>query len=99
MNFLVPAYVFFYSFLLPFESGLVEMEFSADESVTGLMGGAIPVEGLIEQLEPIRGDGGASDAVIAILPGLADLFPDESGQCTAVSATLSFRAVPAFYYD
>lgn len=99
VEFIVPAYVFFYEFLFPIEQGSVRANFHEDGTVSGVMGGGIPLDYLIETASGITGAGGAPDALISLAPGLADLFPDETGQCQAVSAALEFEAVPAFFYE
>ncbi|MCB9506354.1 MAG: hypothetical protein H6698_00485 [Myxococcales bacterium] len=95
----VPAYVFFYEFRIPVESARMEMHINEDGTATGVLGGGIEVDTLIEIVSQIDGAGGVPDAVTALAPGLADLAPNDSGQCTAVSAVLTFDAVPAYFYE
>lgn len=99
VEFVVPAYVFYYEFLFPIEQGRVRVNFRDDGTAYGVMGGGISLDYLIETASGITGAGGAPDALIALAPGLADLFPDETGQCQAVSAVLEFEAVPAYFYE
>ena len=42
--------------------------------------------------------GGIYNRVVLITDGLTDMLPDEEGQCQAMSASLAYSAVPAFFY-
>jgi hypothetical protein len=95
----VPAYVFFYEFRVPIQSARLSMTIADDGTATGVVAGAVLVETLIEIVSQIDGADGVPDAVIALAPGLADLFPGDDGKCQAVSAALEFEAVPAFFYE
>jgi len=64
-----------------------------------VMGGRVPFENLMEIA--VRADieaGGILDAVELILPDMLDMGQDESGNCTQLSAALTFSAVSAFLY-
>jgi hypothetical protein len=95
----IPAYVFTFDFLIPVTDGKVRMEIHQDGTATGVMGGGISVQALIDVVSSIDGAGGVPDAVTALAPGLADLFPDESGDCQSVSVALEIEAVPGFFYE
>ena len=95
----IPAYVFTFDFLIPVTDGEVRLEINEDGTATGVMGGGISVEALIDVVSSIDGAGGVPDAVTALAPGLADLFPDESGDCQSVSVALEIEAVPGFFYE
>ena len=95
----IPAYVFTFDFLIPVTDGEVQLEIREDGTATGVLGGGISVDALIEVVSSIDGAGGVPDAVTALAPGLADLFPDDSGQCQSVSVALEIEAVPGFFYQ
>ncbi len=95
----IPAYVFTFDFLIPVTDARVEIQINPDGTATGMMGGGISVDALIEVVNSIDGAGGVPDAVTALAPGLADLFPDESGDCQSVSVAMELELVPAFFYE
>lgn len=95
----IPAFVFTFEFLIPVTDGQLWIDFHDDGTATGVMGGGISVDALIDVVSSIDGAGGVPDAVIALAPGLADLFPDDDGNCQSVSVALEIEAVPAFFYE
>ncbi|MFT6396335.1 MAG: hypothetical protein ACJAYU_001078 [Bradymonadia bacterium] len=95
----IPAYVFTFEFLIPVTDARIEMQVNPDGTATGIVGGGISVDALIAVVNSIDGAGGVPDAVTALAPGLADLFPDENGDCQSVSVALELEAVPAFFYQ
>lgn len=95
----IPAFVFTFEFLIPVTDGQVWLQFHEDGTASGVMGGGISVDALIDVVSSIDGAGGVPDAVIALAPGLADLFPDDDGNCQSVSVALEIEAVPAFFYE
>jgi len=61
----------------------------------GVLGAGIPLTDFDTILsEEDLGD--LRDLLEPVVDNLADLFPDDDGNCTAVSATLAFTALPAF---
>lgn len=95
----VPAYVFFFEFFIPVDDALGTFTFREDGTAHGLLGGAISVDYLVETFGDLQGAGGVPDAIATLVPNLADLYPDESGRCQALSATMEFEAVEAFFYE
>ena len=65
----------------------------------GVLGGAVTYQSLLELAEKADGEaGGIYDRVVLITDGLTDMMPDEDGVCQAMSASLAYSAVPAFFY-
>lgn len=95
----IPAYVFTFEFLIPVTDARVELQMNPDGTASGILGGGISVDALIDVVNSIDGAGGVPDAVSALAPGLADLFPDENGNCQSVSVAIEVEAVPAFFYE
>ena len=65
----------------------------------GVLGGAVTYESLLELAEKADGEaGGIYDRVLLITDGLTDMMRDDEGVCQAMSASLVYSAVPAFFY-
>ena len=74
---------------LGFDGGLEE----------GLLGGRVTIENLLEIAERAELEaGGIYDAVTFLLDGMADMAPNEDGQCQELSAALTFTAVSGFLF-
>ena len=66
-----------------------------DDGWSGVLGAGIPLSDFATILsEDDLGE--LQELLTPIIENLADLFPDDEGQCTAVSATLRVEALPAF---
>ncbi|MCB9508161.1 MAG: hypothetical protein H6697_10940 [Myxococcales bacterium] len=72
-----------------------------DGTLTGLIGGVVPladVMGIVTSLGGC-GDERIRQALEPIVPGLADIFPNEAGECQGISAALRVEAVPVFLFE
>lgn len=67
-----------------------------DGSLAGHLGGGISAASLGGQIGAISDIGGLQDVVPGLLEQAADLWPDESGQCTHISVGMDVTARPAF---
>lgn len=77
------------------EQSMVRVIPQPDGTVRGVVGGSILIQPIID----ILNEGavlGPDNAVSAALPFFADMLPDENGDCTAISASLEFTAIPAY---
>ena len=86
---------------IDFASWQGRFELRDDGSLSGLIGGAVSLEsamGIVTSLGGC-GDGPIRDVVEPLLPLFADVFPDESGDCTGLSATVRVEAVPVFLFE
>lgn len=98
----LPAVVFNVQYVLPVPQGYVRFRFDEYGALQeGVMAGGVPLSAVNVILE--QADGAVGDDIVGLvgplLRGMADLAPDERGQCTEMSATLSFVAVPAWLFD
>jgi hypothetical protein len=72
-----------------------------DGSFEGLIGGAVALDSV---MAIVAGLGGCGDDPIRevlepLLPRFADVFPDASGDCTGLSATVRVEAVPIYLFE
>jgi len=79
--------------------GQLSLERGPDGAVTGVIGGGIA----IADLSALAHDTGIGEAVEILLDSLlafnADLNPDAQGACQDISLSLTFEAVPAFFFE
>ena len=79
--------------------GRIRMTQDAEGNWTGVLGGGLPTQALSD-LAHNTGIGEEVEQLLDSLLGLvADLNPDENGECQDISVTLEFEAVPAFWYE
>jgi hypothetical protein len=66
----------------------------------GVLGGAVTLQSLLELAETADNEAdGIYDKVKLLTEGLGDMMPDENGECQAMSSSLIYTAVPAFFYE
>jgi hypothetical protein len=66
----------------------------------GVLGGAVTLQSLLELAETADNEAdGIYDKVKLLTESIGDLMPDEDGACQAMSASLAYTAVPAFFYE
>lgn len=95
----LPVQILDVALSLPIRDGFLSISPSSDNAFSGVLGGAIPVAFVSE----VGNGDGVNDAVGQLLDAVlsvnADL-PDETGaDCAAMSMTLGFEAVGAYYYE
>jgi hypothetical protein len=79
--------------------GALRIALDPSGGMHGLFAGAVPIADLLDTaaIENVN------DEVLALLTtligGVTDLAPDDTGTCTAISATFAFEAVEAFLFD
>lgn len=79
-----------------------QADFTLDEAgrFAGLIGGGVPLDDVFGIASNLTGcDQDLQDALRSLVPRTTDLFPDDSGECQAMSAALTFEAVPAFVFE
>jgi hypothetical protein len=95
-------------FSLPFNIFDVALEFNLHNSTlrfdqgidghhTGYISGGLYIDEVIDFVSG-RDDIDIGDLVTELVETRADLWPDETGQCTGISVVFEFRAKPAFFY-
>lgn len=78
----------------------IQLERGEEEGVwTGMLGGGVLVQDLVDAATLANVDPAVYDLVGPVLNLLADLEPNEAGQCERVSVTMEVEAIPAFVYE
>ena len=99
-DFTLPFYIFDFVFWVDVIDAQLELRIDEEGNVTGKLGGAITIENLIQIGSMIEGD---EETFIALFDGptrlLADLLPDDDGNCQAISIAMTFGTTPVFIYD
>lgn len=78
-----------------------DFEVGDDGTLTGLIGGAVGLDGVMDIVEGLGGCGDEPirQALEPLLPNFADVFPDEDGQCTGISVAVRIEAVPIYLFE
>lgn len=98
-DFTLPIFVFGFDLEFNIRGATLKARWQRDGTVRGFIAGAVSVDEVIELTEGIEGGGQVASLVLAVLRPSADLFPDEQGDCTHFSLTLTFEAAPAFFFQ
>ena len=77
---------------------MVRLEPLEDGTWAGMIAGGITIQDIIDVVTLQNVDDSVFDLVGPALELMADLAPDDSGDCTELSMTLKLEAVPAFLY-
>ena len=91
----LPVRVLNLSFTLHLADAAVRIAVDDEGRAVGLLAGGIPMS----DFEVILAEDNIADLsnfLRPIVTGMLDLYPDETGACTAMSVTLGFDAIPAF---
>jgi hypothetical protein len=97
---LLPIQVFEVSFVVEIYNASLYLEPQGDGTATGYFGGAVDIEALVEVVLFENVDPEVYNTIEPLLDLLIDLEPDpETGECTRISSSFTFEAVPAFFYD
>ena len=83
--------------LYAFDAGF-HVEFEEDGSYTGYFAGGTPIQPFIELSETANIDAGLAATLQAVLPNLADLAPNDAGDCQNISVTFEYTGVSAWLY-
>ena len=86
----------FLTFTMP--EGAIHMDLAEDGTVTGYIAGGVPVEQITGQIGAITDIGDLSTVIPPLIEAAADLYPDENGDCTALSLGFDIAGKPAFVY-
>lgn len=81
------------------QDGALRIDQRPDGSVGGVLAGGLDIAYVIEVATLENVDPGLAAILDSLLGGAADLAPDADGACTQVSLTLTFDAVPVFFFD
>lgn len=98
----LPMAFFNVFFDLQLRGAQIQAELDMDGNLVGLMGGGVDKEQIFEigrMADAMQGEQ-VSPLLNLLIPTWTDLYPDERGICSHISAALTFRSVPAFvFYD
>jgi hypothetical protein len=96
---LIPVTIFDVSLDFALRDGRLRGQLLPDGTVVGLFAGGVEVGYLLQIALEENVDAGLHDVLSALLGTWSDLAPGEDGQCTQISMTFAFEAVPAFWFD
>jgi len=96
---LLPFYIFDFVFDLDLVDARIRMEVGPDGVHRGVMAGAVRIENILAIAEDIEGGDQVKSLLATLSDSYADLLPNEDGICQALSATISFQTVGAFFYE
>jgi hypothetical protein len=74
-------------------------EIQEDYIANGYMAGGLPVDALKDRIAEIDDIGDLSEVIPGMVESAADLFPDDSGDCTEISLGLDFVAKHAYLFQ
>lgn len=95
----LPVQVLNASLTLPLRDGKIELTPQGDDLYTGVLAGAVSAAYMLEVASTENVDPTVADLLFTVLGTNADL-PDEAGNdCAAMSMTLTFEAVGAYYFE
>ena len=98
-KFALPFYIFDFYFEARIQGGHLKITFGENGVHTGVIGGAVTLSNIQEIADAVEG-GDDEAALIQRLGSLfADLLPDDTGDCQAMSVTLKFETTGAFLYE
>jgi hypothetical protein len=78
-----------------------DFEIADDGTLTGMVGGAVALDGVMDIVEGLGGCGDEPirEVLEPLLPNFADVFPDDDGQCTGISVAVRIEALPVYLFD
>jgi hypothetical protein len=94
----IPVTIFDVSLDFALLDGRLRGQLLPDGSAVGLFAGGVEVDSILQVALEENVDPGLHDILAALLGTWSDLAPDENGECTQISMTFAFEAVPAFWY-
>lgn len=94
----IPVSIFGVSLDFTLRNGRLRGQVQPDGTITGLFAGGVEVDYLLQIALEENVDPALHDTLAALLGLWSDLAPGDDGQCTQVSITFAYEAVPAFWY-
>ena len=64
-----------------------------------MLGGAVALDNILEIADAVEGGSEEAALIQSLGSGYADLLPDETGTCQALSVTLQFETTGAFLFE
>ncbi|MFO0724264.1 MAG: hypothetical protein U1E65_10805 [Myxococcota bacterium] len=97
----LPVIVFGELYELKLADARSRLTWNEDGSLDGVLGGSVPVEQILTMVRTAQGMSGVD--YLGLFGGsireTADLGPDGTGDCDAISMAATFHAVPAFTFE
>ncbi|MCK6504239.1 hypothetical protein L6R53_12695 [Myxococcota bacterium] len=79
--------------------GAIRYDLAADGTLSGVMAGGLSTAYLREVASTENVSAEVFELVDSVVDSVADLAPDDQGQCTQISITLGFSAVPVYVFE
>lgn len=79
--------------------GAIRLDLDSDGVVSGVVGGGVDVDYIVEVAGSENVDAALVGVVEALLDTYADLQPDEDGVCQQISVNLDFQAIDAWFFE
>lgn len=95
----LPLTIFDVTLDLHLEQGAIRLDIAEDGGVSGVVGGAVDVDYIIE----VAGSGNIDASIVGLMEALlgaySDLSPDEDGVCQQISINMQFQTIEAFFFE
>ena len=95
----VPVQVLDADIVLDIDRGALRVDLNEDGSATGLVGGAVPIDLILDVIYEENVNDEVAEAVDTLLHLAADMDVDGDGECRDISLALDFTATSAFYFE
>jgi hypothetical protein len=97
-DYTLPFFIFDFAFEITLHDAELRVKLSADGNHTGMFGGAVTIENMLHIADNIDGGEQLPPLIRNVGTSMADLQPDESGTCQALSTVLNIESVGAYFY-
>ena len=97
-DYTLPFFIFDFAFEITLYDAELRVELSADGHHRGMFGGAVTIENMLHIADNIDGGEQLPPLIRNVGASMADLQPDESGTCQALSTVLNIESVGAYFY-
>jgi hypothetical protein len=95
----LPVTIFEVALEFALVDGRIRGTIAPDGTVSGVFGGGVDIEYLLQIAEEENVDSGLAGILETLLGTWADLAPDETGECTQVSITFEYTSTQVFFYS
>jgi hypothetical protein len=99
LDVVLPVQILNANLALPVEGGRVRLERSGDDAWTGLLAGRVSADVLLSVAQTENIDPAVADLLAVLLVANVDMPDGDGTACAAISVTLQFEAVGAYYYE
>jgi hypothetical protein len=95
----LPFYIFDFVFELEIHEARIRLQIGSQGRHIGVLAGAVDIDNILSIADDIEGGAQIYTLLQTLADSYADLLPDEEGVCQALSATMAFETVGAFFYE